>query len=125
MISDEKRELLLRLARGMVASEVGTAEWDASVLDFAETIAALSARAKEKAHAQGNAAVMSFGKSKGKSVDQLTMRDLNWYIEAVSRSVEDPGKARWVDSNMATLEALHGELNRRRQEGVGDAEIPF
>lgn len=58
-----------------------------------------------------------FGRMKGKLIRGAPLRDLEWYSEAVRRSVEDPSKARWRDKNEDMLRDLEAEIARH-----GDGE---
>lgn len=58
-------------------------------------------------------AVIPFGRSKGKPINEASTRDLEWVLGALEKSIDDPAKARWRDSNQATADAIRDELEGR------------
>lgn len=74
-----------------------------------------------------------FGRMKGKLIRGAPLSDLEWYSEAVRRSVEDPTKARWRDKNEEMLRNLEAEIHRQNggegytppQNPPSDDDIPF
>ena len=54
--------------------------------------------------------VMKFGKGKGKPIEEATDRDLEWYGEAIAKSVDDPDKSRFRDANERELAAIRAEV---------------
>lgn len=85
-----------------------------AVMDYAKARSTNDNAVVERVH--GNAtsdpdAVFKFGKLKGQPLTGAPERDLNWYAGALRKSIEDPDKARWVDSNrdeLAKVEAVMG-----------------
>lgn len=55
------------------------------------------------------AVTFRFGNSKGKTSRDVSSKDLDWYIAAAQRSVEDPSKERFAEANRAELEKLQAE----------------
>lgn len=64
--------------------------------------------------------VFKFGKAKGQPFSSGTDRDLEWYAEALNRSIHDPDKARFQDANRRELAALRAEQDRRAGRSDGD-----
>jgi len=127
MSEEEMRSVLIRLMREIVTGEVGSANWDAAVVGFASSVSSMrQAKSAPSSSGSGSGIRMAFGKQKGATPDQLTDRDLNWYMGCVARNIEDPSKERWRDSNQSLLDALTEELLKRGGNGddVND-EIPF
>ena len=60
---------------------------------------------------------MRFGTCAGIPLDELESKDLAWYEQALSRSLEDPSKARYRASTERDLAAVCAELARRDGEG--------
>jgi hypothetical protein len=54
-----------------------------------------------------------FGKSKGTPITKADERDLKWVLGALQKSIDDPEKARWRESNEALAEAIRSELETR------------
>lgn len=65
--------------------------------------------------------VFRFGKLKGAPLSEGEESDLRWYADALRKSIDDPEKSRFRDSNEAELRAAESEL--RRREGL-EAEPP-
>ena len=63
----------------------------------------------------GTGAHFKFGKQKGASLAEGTVKDLTWYAEAIRKSVDDPEKAQYVDSNRKHLAAVEAELAKRTE----------
>jgi hypothetical protein len=57
--------------------------------------------------------LVPFGRSKGQPLSACEVKDLEWLRGAVAKSVDDPEKARWRDSNQAMLDAIEAEIERR------------
>jgi galactokinase len=75
--------------------------------------------------------VFKFGKGiQGKSLREGSERQLQWYVDALERSIQDPEKAKWKDSNLremhAALEALAAlhESKMRNEEEYAFEQIP-
>lgn len=62
-----------------------------------------------------------FGRMKGKAIHGAPLRDLEWYSEAVRKSVDDPSKERWRSKNEEMLRDLEAEIHRQGggHEGPG------
>lgn len=54
-----------------------------------------------------------FGRGAGQPLEALEMRDLQWYEQAVAKSIADPEKAKWRAQNEESLRAIRAELNAR------------
>ena len=57
--------------------------------------------------------VLPFGRSKGLPITKATPADLQWVLGALQKSIDDPEKARWRESNEALAEAIRSELEAR------------
>jgi len=57
--------------------------------------------------------VVPFGRSKGTPITKANERDLQWVLGALQKSIDDPEKARWRESNEALAEAIRSELEAR------------
>lgn len=62
---------------------------------------------------QRSGVVLKFGKEKGKAIEDASDRDLEWYGEAIAKSVEDPEKARFREANERELAAIRAEVALR------------
>lgn len=62
---------------------------------------------------QQAAAVMPFGRARGRPLSEVSTRDVEWALGVVEASIEDASKARWRDSNLRLLGELRAELGRR------------
>ena len=69
-----------------------------------------SAKPKSVAH---DGVVIPFGRSKGTPIGQADTKDLMWVADALRKSIDDPAKERWVDSNRTLLGAIEFELETR------------
>jgi hypothetical protein len=58
-------------------------------------------------------AVARFGRHKDAPLRDLPTPDLRWYADQLVKSVADPEKARWRQSNEADLAAARAELAHR------------
>lgn len=90
----------------------------------------------------------NYGRSKGRPIAGATREDLEYYAKGAKRSLADPTKARWHESEAALLAAIEAELARsgsqapapsQEQRGIewerrpgpsdppapGDDDIPF
>lgn len=61
--------------------------------------------------------VPSFGRNKGKALEAISVDDLRWYEMALQRSLDDPDKARFSESNALALSDVRAELRRRGHAG--------
>jgi hypothetical protein len=57
--------------------------------------------------------VVPFGRSKGTPIEEADTKDLQWLLNAVSESVDDPSKERWREKNVALRDAIQAELETR------------
>jgi hypothetical protein len=57
--------------------------------------------------------IAKFGRGKGAPITEMTDSDLEWYAGAISRSVEDPSKARYRADNEAHLVDVTEEIASR------------
>jgi hypothetical protein len=57
--------------------------------------------------------VVPFGRSKGTPIEEADTKDLQWLLNAVSESVDDPSKERWREKNVALRDAIKAELEMR------------
>lgn len=62
---------------------------------------------------QSGAVLPPFGRSAGQPIAGVETKDLEWYAGALRRSIDDPEKSRWVESNQAVLDAIEAELEGR------------
>ena len=58
-------------------------------------------------------ATFPFGANKGQPIFGAPEKDLRWHAHASVRSVNDPSKSRWAESNMAQLAFYIAELERQ------------
>lgn len=63
---------------------------------------------------KSGAVLPNFGRQKGEPIAGVETKDLEWYASALRRSIDDPEKARWVESNQAVLDAIETELEGRQ-----------
>jgi hypothetical protein len=54
-----------------------------------------------------------FGRSKNLPIAKADAKDLQWVLGALQKSIDDPEKARWRESNEALAEAIRSELEAR------------
>jgi hypothetical protein len=59
--------------------------------------------------------VAPFGKCKGMSVSQIPDEDLDFFVEAISKSIADPAKEQYKDNNTRALGAVQAELAKRKK----------
>ncbi len=57
--------------------------------------------------------VIPFGRSKGTPIADAETNDLEWVAGALTKSIDDPAKARWADADRALLAAIEAELATR------------
>ena len=69
--------------------------------------------APQRATTTGDGPCLPFGRSKGLPITKATTADLKWVLGALQKSIDDPEKARWRDSNEALAEAIRNELEAR------------
>ena len=60
-----------------------------------------------------DAVLPGFGRQKGQPISGAESRDLEWYRQALQKSIDDPSKARWIEQNQTVLDAIEAELARR------------
>lgn len=77
------------------------------------------AQRERSAREPGEEVVIKFGDAKGVPITEAEDRDLRWYAGAIEKSIDDPEKARYKQSNQRDLDAVRHEIARR--EGT-DAE---
>lgn len=58
-------------------------------------------------------AMVPFGRSKGQPISEATTKDLEWVASVLRKSIEDPEKARWIESNGTLLAEIELELGGR------------
>jgi hypothetical protein len=69
--------------------------------------------------------IIAFGSNKGRSIDQVSAADLEWFAAAVARSVADPSKSKYKASNQRVLDACREEQEARRKgASPGNASPP-
>lgn len=68
--------------------------------------------------------VMKFGRARGKTIEEASERDLEWYADAIEKSVDDPDKARFRDANLREVAAIRAELAYRRGEPATPQQAP-
>lgn len=56
-----------------------------------------------------------FGKAKGEPIRDATLANLEWYLSAALKSVDDPERSRFRAANQALVDAIEAELLRRRE----------
>lgn len=71
------------------------------------------AEAKPKATTSRSGQVVPFGKSQGVPIEEATTKDLRYLEGAIAGSVDDEGKAKWREKNVALLDAIRAELGTR------------
>lgn len=57
--------------------------------------------------------VVPFGRSKGTPIADAKTNDLEWVAGALRKSIDDPEKERWRESNQVLLSAIESELEGR------------
>ncbi len=65
-----------------------------------------------------------YGNSSGKLLSEVTEKDLEFLLKATSKSINDPAKARFKDSNQKFLEAVQREAQRRITHATGKISAP-
>lgn len=86
--------------------------------DFAEMgldLSKLERRVEFQEHGndESGGPVIPFGKNKGKPVSSLDIGGLNWFIDAIGKSIVDPEKSKWKGANEKLLTAFRAELAKR------------
>lgn len=61
----------------------------------------------------GETCLPNFGRNKGQPISGVETKELEWYAGAMRKSIDDPSKERWRDSNQAMLDAIEAEIERR------------
>lgn len=56
--------------------------------------------------------VFKFGRAKDRPLRGANVADLEWYAGALRRSIDDPTKSRWRESNEAELAQVETELGQ-------------
>lgn len=69
----------------------------------------------------GGPTLPNYGRAKGQPIASASIDDLYWYGERCEQSINDPGKARWRDQEIARLADINAELKRRGQAPIGEA----
>lgn len=80
---------------------------------------AASGDTKPEAGSDAGGGVMRFGSAKGTSFRDADEDDLGWYAGALKKSIKDPEKAQYIESNKRDLSAIEHELKRRNGEDDG------
>jgi len=57
--------------------------------------------------------VVPYGKNKGKSLTELSVQSLQWYLKAGLEDLQDPAKQRFLDRNTAWVESVKKEIASR------------
>jgi len=73
-------------------------------------------------HVDTSELTVPFGKNKGKRPSELNDKQLDWYIEAAEKGVNDPAKAKWKDKNQLWLDALLADKARRANSDQPQSE---
>ena len=60
-----------------------------------------------------SARLPNFGRQKGMLMSDVEVADLKFYRGAVMRSIDDPEKARFLETNRATLAAIDAAIARK------------
>ena len=68
--------------------------------------------------------VARFGSMKGQPPEAMSDKDLQWYAGASQRSLSDPDKARFHDTERAWLAALQAEVHARSAGAQSDGDGP-
>lgn len=76
--------------------------------------AASGAPASQRAAGGTGARFGNYGRSKGQPVEGATMQDLEYYAGGCRRSLADPAKARFHDSERVLLAAIEAEITRQQ-----------
>ena len=118
MSSDEATKAAWRelqvAATAFGKSTTGDTEAAKALSDAALAYAAARGGPKPQRAATGDGGhVLPFGRSKGLPITKATPADLQWVLGALQKSIDDPEKARWRDSNEALAEAIRNELEAR------------
>ncbi len=58
-------------------------------------------------------AVVPFGKTKGRPIEDESDKGLAYLSDAMQRSIDDPSKERWAESNRTLKAAVDAEIARR------------
>jgi hypothetical protein len=73
--------------------------------------------------------MVRFGKYKGMPVDELSDENLQWYRDAIKKSVDDPTRSNFLASNKSHLEVIDRIIYGRSSVPPGwsptDEDIPF
>lgn len=89
---------------------------------FPEGAPRVDYKAGAKGGGQGQTFTFGFGKNcKGKTPAEVSDKDLVWYLEAYTKSLADPEKAKWKDGNERGLKAVQEEIARRKNAASGAA----
>jgi hypothetical protein len=94
-----------------VGSSMDDDEMDEPAAPVAAPAPRLKARATSASSSDG--AVAKFGKGKGQPLSEMSHEDLDWYLGAVRKSVDDPEKARFRAGNEAHYREVLAEKERR------------
>ena len=70
--------------------------------------------ATRKPEAPDASVTLTFGSAKGQSVRETPTQDLQWYQRTLGENVGNPAKAKWKADNQRMLDAVTGELDRRK-----------
>jgi hypothetical protein len=69
---------------------------------------------RDAAEEEGSDFLVPFGKYKGESIRNCPEDGLSWLVDALQHSIENPDKAKYVESNRAQKSIVMAEIERRR-----------
>jgi hypothetical protein len=109
---DEKRTELYAAAKTYAAAETidnARALCDAASKYGAERLAHF----RGSQNKEGASVKVPFGRDKGKPLTESSKPNLEWLLERVRESLEDPQKAQYINSNKKMIAAVERELATR------------
>lgn len=110
--------------RFALASMVGVAPEDddgntASGISHEASVKAYVGSAAKKPASSNKELTVPFGPHKGEPIPKQSDETLKMLVDAMGKSIADPDKARFKESNQALLDAVNSEILKRK------ADIPF
>lgn len=113
------------------------AETDRMIAALTSGRTSAAARPATGGNGSASGGVVKFGRNKGQRFADVPPSELQWYRDAIQRSVDDPEKARWRDANLDDLAAIDRAMSggagpeapaigaQDSFGGGGDSDIPF
>lgn len=114
MTLDEARSELLSAALTITTDTWNDVHLIKNLCEAASAYAAArTSSAPSRPAVASSGAAFRFGRLKGQALRGSDLKDLEWYAGALRKSISDPEKARFLESNEAELAQVDAELAGR------------